>query len=190
MENKQKTAAWFVSHCNAFSKRDGLVEKLQKFIDVDVYGKCGTLSCPRYSKECDEMLNTTYRFYFAFENSLCIDYLSEKVYDTINHNIVPVIYTGADLKRFLPPKSYIDANEFGTAEDLADYLKFLSTNPEEYLKYFWWKKHYKITSYHKIELCDICQKLNQPNFTSKRQTYVSIKDWVYRNTCRDPKIKF
>lgn len=188
--NKQKTAAWFVSHCNVFSKRDDLVKRIQEFIDVDVYGKCGTLVCEPLSKECDKMLNTTYRFYFAFENTLCIDYLTEKLYSTINNFIVPVIYSGVDIARFLPPKSYIDANSFETAEDLAAHLMFLEKHPSEYIKYFWWRKHYKVVRWGEIEFCELCKKLNQPNLTTKRQTYVSIKDWFYRNVCGNPKIKF
>lgn len=133
-----------MSHCNTFSKRENLVKKLQKFIGVDIYGDCGTLSCELNAIECDEMMNLTYKFYFAFENSLCIDYLTEKLYRTIKNFVIPVIYSGADLSRFLPPKSYIDANDFNTAEDLANHLKFLSENPKEYVKYFWWKKHYKV----------------------------------------------
>lgn len=190
VKSKQKTAAWFVSHCNVFSKRELLVKSLQEFIDVDVYGKCGTLSCRRLSPECDEMLNTTYKFYFAFENTLCIDYLTEKLYNTINNFVIPVIYSGADISRFLPPKSYIDANEFETVESLANYIKFLSETPEEYVKYFWWKKYYKIIRWDDMEFCQICQKLNEPNFNMKRQTYVNIKEWFYRNACKKPTIKF
>lgn len=188
--NKQKTAAWFASHCNVFSKRDALVEKIKEFIDVDVFGNCGTLVCKPFSLECNEMLNTTYRFYFAFENTLCVDYLTEKLYSTIQQFIIPVIYSGADLSRFLPPKSYIDVNNFETAGDLAEYLMFLEKHPLEYVKYFWWRKHYKIVRWGEIQFCEICEKLNQPNLTAKRQTYVSIKDWFYKNVCGNPKIKF
>lgn len=190
VRNKQKTATWFVSHCNVFSRRDALVKKIQDFIEVDIYGKCGTLSCDPSSSKCNEMLKTTYRFYFSFENTLCDDYLTEKLYSTINNFIVPVIYSGATLSRFLPPKSYIDVNDFETAEDLAKYLIFLEENPSEYIKYFWWRKHYKVIRFGDIPFCEICEKLNQPNLNSKRQTYVSIKDWFYKNVCRNPKIKF
>lgn len=188
--SKQKSAAWFVSHCNVFSHRDELVRKLQGFVDVDVYGKCGTLTCPRFSSECSEMLNTTYRFYFAFENTLCVDYLTEKLYNVIGENIIPVIFSGAELSRFLPPKSFIDANEFNTVEDLAYYLEYLSLNPHEYIKYFWWKKHYKVIRWDDMELCGLCEKLNEPSFGMKRQTYVSIVDWFYKDACKYPKIKF
>jgi Glycosyltransferase family 10 (fucosyltransferase) C-term len=189
-KGKQKTAAWFASHCGVFSKRDELVEKLQEFIDVDVYGKCGSLKCPRLSSECDELLNSTYRFYLAFENTLCIDYLTEKLFNTINHNVVPVIFSGAELSRFLPPKSYIDANDFATVEELASFLQSLAEHPEEYIKYFWWRKHYQIMRWDHMELCALCQKLNEPNPSSKRQVYVSIKDWFYKNACTKSRINF
>ncbi len=39
-------AAWIVSHCRTFSDREGYVEQLQRFISVDIYGKCGTIKCP------------------------------------------------------------------------------------------------------------------------------------------------
>lgn len=190
VKGKQKFAAWIVSHCNTFSGRDEFVRKLQEFIDVDVFGKCGNLSCPKSSKECGEMLDTHYKFYLSFENTLCIDYLTEKLYNAIKHNVIPVIFSGAEISHFLPPKSYINADDFETVEDLANHLKFLSRNPLEYLKYFWWKKHYKIVRSDYMELCEFCQKLNSPNFASKRQTYENIKDWYFKNICRKPRIKF
>lgn len=136
------------------------------------------------------MLNTTYRFYFAFENTLCIDYLTEKLYNTINSYVIPVIFSGAEISRFLPPKSYINVESFATAEELANHLKFLTENPHEYVKYFWWRKHYKIATKVEMEFCALCLKLNEPNFHTKRQTYENIKDWFYRDTCRNPRIKF
>lgn len=38
---KTKMAAWFASNCRAVSNRLDLVETLQKYIAVDVYGDCG-----------------------------------------------------------------------------------------------------------------------------------------------------
>ena len=81
---KTKMAAWFVSNCHSLSKRDELVKELQKYIQVDVYGRCGTLSCPKdderndSSDECQEMAAKNYKFYMSLENSLCQDYITEK----------------------------------------------------------------------------------------------------------------
>lgn len=45
-KEKTKNIAWFVSHCGAISQRDELAKQLQNYLEVDIYGKCGTL---RYS---------------------------------------------------------------------------------------------------------------------------------------------
>lgn len=93
----------------------------------------------------------------------------------------------------MPPKSYIDANQFATAEDLAKHLKYLSDNPKELIKYFWWKKYYKIREQYIVrgpQLCKICQKLNEPNLFLRNQFYPSIKKWYSDGICIKPKIKF
>ncbi len=40
-KNKTEGIAQFTSHCVTFSKRHVLVEKLRKYLNVDVYGNCG-----------------------------------------------------------------------------------------------------------------------------------------------------
>lgn len=182
---KPRTAVWFVSQCNRTSGRDHLAEKLEKFIDVDIFGACGNKTCSLGPN----MFNTTYKFYFAFENSLCIDYLTEKTFKVMNDYIIPVIYSGVDIHRFLPPKSYIDANSFETAEDLGKYLKSLSQNPKEFVKYFWWKKYYRAEQ-SSFDVCDICKKLNEPNLRMKQNVYLNINKWFGQNVCSYPRIKF
>jgi alpha-1,3-fucosyltransferase len=191
LQNKTKTAAWFVSNCNAHSDRDKLTSHLQKYIDVDVYGKCGPLKCPSgdSTKNCDEMLDTTYKFYLSFENSLCIDYVTEKLYRAMTNNIIPIVFNGANMKYFVPPKSVIDANDFETVEDLAVHLKFLSDNLEEYEKYFWWKEHYEVAVGDEVAFCDLCKKVNEMNSKHKRQVYEDISQW-WINSCNERKIKF
>ena len=47
IQNKKKKVAWFVSHCWTASRREKFVSQLRQFIDVDIYGQCGELRCPR-----------------------------------------------------------------------------------------------------------------------------------------------
>jgi hypothetical protein len=81
---KTKMAAWFVTNCHSKSSRNEMVQELQKYVQVDVYGGCGTLSCPKKpgedasSEECLAMAAKNYKFYMALENSLCLDYITEK----------------------------------------------------------------------------------------------------------------
>ena len=56
---------------------------LRKYMDFDVYGKCGNFSCPRTNRNCFQEKGKDYFFYFAFENSLCKDYITEKTFDRL-----------------------------------------------------------------------------------------------------------
>ena len=54
---KPKLVAWVVSNCNTNSKREDYVRELQKLIPVDIFGRCGTKSCPGERRwECDGLL--------------------------------------------------------------------------------------------------------------------------------------
>ena len=76
---KTKMAAWFVSNCHSRSSRNEMVRELQKHIEVDVYGTCGTMACPRnIEDQCRGMAAKNYKFYMSLENSLCLDYVTEK----------------------------------------------------------------------------------------------------------------
>ncbi len=85
-EGKTKMAAWFVSNCvdNVHSNRNEMVKLLQRYIQIDVYGACGTMTCPKEvgvdnsSEDCRDMAGKNYKFYMALENSLCNDYITEK----------------------------------------------------------------------------------------------------------------
>nr|KAG5701498.1 hypothetical protein BaRGS_000894 [Batillaria attramentaria] len=60
---------------------------------------------------CSALLNSTYRFYLSFENSVCRDYVTEKFYKIFaNVNAIPVVRGGADYKKFFPPGTFIDAD--------------------------------------------------------------------------------
>lgn len=162
-------------------------------IQVDVFGKCGNLTTPK--ENVNDFLEKNYKFYFAFENTLCIDYVTEKLFKVMDFYIIPVVYAGANFSRFAPPKSYIDANSFATVENLAAYLKYLSENPKEYVKFFWWKKYYKARTIEQFDfapshMCKICKKFNDPFLATKRQTYLNIKDWFQKDVCKGPSIKF
>lgn len=78
---KTKKIAWFVSNCVAKNNRLEYARELGKYIEVDIYGACGSHSCSRANaKQCFELLAKTYKFYLAFENSNCRDYISEKFF--------------------------------------------------------------------------------------------------------------
>jgi len=79
--NKTKQVAWFVSNCNTSNNRSEYAVKLSKHISVDIFGDCGTLKCPRSTRDkCFQMLDKNYKFYLAFENAHCVYYVTEKLF--------------------------------------------------------------------------------------------------------------
>ena len=62
--------------------RDKYVKKLLKYIKVDVYGDCsgnfGQDNQCQASSNCNDIFST-FKFYLAFENSVCTDYITEKL---------------------------------------------------------------------------------------------------------------
>jgi hypothetical protein len=160
-KSKVKMAAWFVSNCKTGSKREFFVKELQKYIPVDVFGKCGEFKCPRFQHPpdpCLQLLNTTYKFYLSFENSICKDYITEKVWNILKLDIIPVVLGGANYTLFMPPHSYIDIKDFSSVKELGEYL--MNMDEVEYNKYFEWKRIYVISTRLSF-YCKICQYLNE-----------------------------
>jgi alpha-1,3-fucosyltransferase len=92
---------------------------------------------------------------------LCEDYITEKFYEAFKLDLIPVAFGSANYNLFAPPKSFIDANQFATVKELAEYLKFLKENPEEYVKFFWWRKFYKVNEREFGLFCNLCEKLHE-----------------------------
>ncbi len=94
--NKTKLAAALISNCWSDKSRSGrleLINQLRKYFAVDVYGNCGNKKCPKspVKSACKELIASEYKFYFAFENSLCNDYITEKFFAILKYDIVPVV---------------------------------------------------------------------------------------------------
>lgn len=187
---KTKTAAWFASNCQFTpSHRYHLVDAMEQFADIDSYGSCGDMECPKSNAvACREMLEENYFFYLAFENSLCEDYITEKVFANMQYYIVPVLFNGAENKRFLPPHSYINAEDFSTVEELTKYLVRLVNSPVEYASYFWWKEFYELRNGQNF--CDLCDKLHDRSIGFKSTYYRDFDSWFRLDSCRHSLIPF
>ena len=181
-DNKdQAIVAWMVSDdCDTTSQRELYVKELRNYIEVDVYGGCGNLT-----GSYDILLQSNYyKFYLSFENSICPDYVTETFFKTMDRNVVPIVYGGADYTQYAPIHSYIDAGQF-RPEELASYLKILDANDTLYGEYFWWKDHYRVMysadNMWRDSYCDLCQKLHR-DFESKSYQDL-ISHWSDNNQC-------
>ncbi|KAI9559152.1 hypothetical protein GHT06_015941 [Daphnia sinensis] len=179
-EGKTKMAAWLVSNCNAKSSRKEMVTKLQQYVDVDVYGKCGTMSCSKdQAKVCKELATKKYKFYMALENSLCLDYVTEKFFDTLQYPVIPVVFGYHDnYEKIAPRHSFINAAKFENVKQLADYLMLLDKNDTLYNQYFWWKPYFKVrdsTDDQALGFCHLCAALHNKTLIPK--VYHNLTTW-------------
>ena len=103
-------------------------------------------------------LNSKINFKFIFN--------LEKLYRALEIFVIPVVYGSEDVHKLAPPHSYIDARDFKSPKHLAKYLIHLDRNDEEYMSYFKWKQHFKITrgdvGLTKV-FCQYCQYLLEDN---------------------------
>lgn len=105
LRSKTKIAAWFVSNCKTESHREEFVNEVQGYLseyrlEVDVYGSCGMHVCPKSAmSRCLRMLAEEYYFYFAFEDAISEDYVTDIVLHALNHDTVPVVFGGANYTR-------------------------------------------------------------------------------------------
>ncbi|CAG5114956.1 unnamed protein product [Candidula unifasciata] len=184
-QKKTRNVAWFVSNCHTQSQREVYVKEMQKYIDVDIYGNCGTHSCKRAEEgECERALTSTYKFYLSFENSLCKDYVTEKLFRNIEFrsHIIPVVRGGFDYNKYIPSGAFINTANFSSAKDLSLYLKELGQDHVRYARML--KEKDKLTTLnYKFDWCDICEKVHTDNRT---KVIPDIKEWSHKDACYAP----
>ncbi|KAH9513703.1 hypothetical protein Btru_041864 [Bulinus truncatus] len=187
-------AAWFVSHCHTSSLREVYVKRMQKVIDVHIFGTCGTYNCSsdlnrhRDDKSiCLPLLTSRYFFYLAFENSICEDYVTEKFFKLFPvAKVVPVVLGGIEYKRYFPPDTFVDASDFDSPGDLAHHLKELAQDKYRYLKILRTQSKYK--HYQESWKCKLCEKMTNDHSV---QWYPgnNMWSWFVHDRCRNPQKK-
>lgn len=143
-----------------------------------------------FNTDCPLLNN--YMFYMAFENGNCDEYITEKVWWNAYHkNAIPIVMGASEgsYRRILPPYSYINVDEFASPRDLATYLRYLNNTPNEFLKYFQWKKYFKVLNEHgyfqseSFHYCRVCEALNYNSRDTK--IYRDLKSfWSVERDCR------
>lgn len=174
-DNKIGFAVQFVSNCHSSSKREAYVRELRRFIPIDIYGKCGEFKCPKEKGwQCYKEAESKYKFYLAFENSVCRDYVTEQFFNMYNLNMIPVVLGGANYSAIAPPHSFINAADFPNPKALAHYLKLLDADDAKFNEYFWWRNFYARKFRHHQAICDLCQRLHTDK---EHKTYDNMQDW-------------
>ncbi|XP_055350873.1 alpha-(1,3)-fucosyltransferase C-like [Paramacrobiotus metropolitanus] len=184
---RKNRALAFVSICDSAGKRELLTWELGWHFPVDVIGGCGTRKreCPKQvdgRMECERRLTGEYKFYLAFENSLCPDYVTEKPFRALAFGAIPVVRGGANYTHFLPPGSFMDASAFDSPAELGHYLHKVADNDDLYQQYFKWHKpdaaRPVLMDPKRSSLCRLCEILHTPGYRS--ESVRNLSEWWAR----------
>ena len=173
---------WLVSTCITYGQRENYVNQLKKHLKVDIHGGCGEAcghsTCLQFVTKLGK-----YKFYLAFENSACSEYISDMSADAFRVGLVPIVFGAISSEQYIrkfPPNSFIDTRNFSTPEHLAKYLKHLDSHEEEYLSFHAWRLHYRIIMPNKW--CLICNALHNTSLTKHRN--VNFSKFFSKKECQ------
>lgn len=76
-----------------------------------------------------------YRFTIAFENKERLGWTTEKMYDPLAVHSIPIFWGDRQAHRYFNPEAFINAFDFGSADELADYVCHVEDTPSLYEKY-------------------------------------------------------
>lgn len=199
------------SHCDVASDRDRFVKELMEYIEIDSYGQCvHNKDIPEELQDPVETMDSPalydliskYKFHLAYENAICKDYMTEKLFRPLHVGSIPV-YKGSDkAKDWMPDnKSVILIDDFSSAEELAKFLKHLDENDSEYESYLSYKQNginntYLINNIRNREWgqnepgkpdslvgfeCYVCRQLTlRHQRESLQESYPYISPWPHR----------
>lgn len=155
-------------------------------------GKCSKNSdvCPLNSKTCVNNIRHKYKFYLAFENSICKDYITEKFWGTLvssDFNNIPIAL-GSSLHQYetlAPPHSYLHTRNFTSVKALATFMHTLDKNDTLFNFYHQWRyTHDLIPRQHPSGSfqCYMCEKANLKR-EGKREHKTLSKQWSRKKYC-------
>jgi len=188
---KDKVVFTAISNCDSIA-RLAFLKELQRYVNVDVFGKCqrkinpiSNNTCNVNSIECTK-LKARYKFFIAIENSLCEDYVTEKFYvNGLHDGLVPVVLNGGKLEdvNIAPPKSFINIESFKNVRELGEYLNFLNEDDAAYNRYHQWRRYYK-TGGRKVG-CLICEALWGNNNDTMVNKTIDLESIWSKTKCRN-----
>lgn len=202
---RKNAILWFVSNCESKS-REKIALEISRYYPVHIYGRCDLSDhmneqdikihypflkvygdfCERGS-QCEEEKFRSYKYYLAFENRNCSDYVTEKVWKALNRIMIPIVFQPSrdSYQRYsIPSKSIIHLEDFSNnAKNLTDNLRKIDSNFDLYTEYIKWTLMYlktfdeaKYTEPHRM--CQLCKQLN---IKEERISYQNISDFFNEN---------
>lgn len=102
---KKGFAVALVSKCLDNNGRLSYIEELKRYVPVDLFGKCGLNVSVAYPDTAHynvkRKLSEEYKFFLSFENSNCDEYITEKFFQILQYNIIPVVMGGGPYDHYV-----------------------------------------------------------------------------------------
>lgn len=155
------------------------VAQLSRFLPIDTYGDCG-LDCPLNDDECEDAL-ARYQFALAFEDGYCRDYVTDRLWKAYARLQIPIVAGGANYANFAIPNSYIDYDNFSSAEELAEFVYRVSVDRDLYNSYFRWTRDFRVVKSPVVDWCEVCTRLHEK--TMAPQVYKDFAGWLAQDSC-------
>lgn len=147
LEGKSKFCNMVVSNGNAKERID-FFHILNKFKKVDSGGRfLNNIGSPIENKR--EFLRD-YKFTLAFENASALGYTTEKIFEPMLENSVPIYWGNPNIETDFNKASFINVLDFKSFEEAVEYILFIDNNDDEYYKILSqpWLPENKLNSYH------------------------------------------
>eukprot|EP01062_Namystynia_karyoxenos_P024678 TRINITY_DN19645_c0_g1_i1.p1 TRINITY_DN19645_c0_g1~~TRINITY_DN19645_c0_g1_i1.p1 ORF type:complete len:539 (+),score=136.79 TRINITY_DN19645_c0_g1_i1:96-1619(+) len=169
-----RAAAFFSSNCDFTSHwRDAFALQLRQSFPVHGYGRClrthgvDGAGCGLQKKGAQKAcVYSQYTFALVVENSVSIDYVTEKIYEPLLAGAIPVYLGAPNVENFLPTRTAaILAVDFPSVASLARYLRCLLSRPGDLQEYLSWRDREPFQSWRFFRdayppLCAVCMHIS------------------------------
>lgn len=161
-----KGASFIARNCGSTNDRETLVRNLTRIFRVDSLSSCLHNADPPNGSSMSNKIDVqrNYLFHLAFENTCENDYITEKLWGTLESGTVPVYYGAPNVKDHAPENSIISWHDFNDTIKLGEYLIKVASNQQLYESYHAWRykpladvfvNKYNFTHTHSI--CRLCR---------------------------------
>mmetsp|Transcript_53272 Transcript_53272/g.129423 ORF Transcript_53272/g.129423 Transcript_53272/m.129423 type:complete len:804 (-) Transcript_53272:241-2652(-) len=197
-DNAIKGASFVANNCASLSNREEIVRELiESPLRVDSLSGC--LHNAEPPKGVDMNNKTTvmrqYLFHLAFENQNENDYITEKLWGSLEAGTLPVYYGAPNVKDHVPQNSIIVVDDFDSVTDLAEYLVRLTMDKALYNSYHRWRTDSTMISAfrNKYHFTDIHSTCRMCRWASSKRSGLgwnhSLQDatepYISHTTCRN-----
>ncbi|OQV24946.1 putative Alpha-(1,3)-fucosyltransferase C [Hypsibius exemplaris] len=187
-KKSRNAAVTFVDDCSSMRMR--YVHELRKYYPVDVYGRCENLTwTPDIRNEVTASyepgergrITSQYKFFLAFEESICQDSFSSDSLLGYLSDTVPVFLGGAHYSTIFPFQSFLNAMDFPSAKALAEVMHSVGDDKESYFRSFIYRleksrQHFRLSDI----LCTVCMGLRQRSAMPIAHHNDGVAEWWTR----------